>query len=355
MAEKTDYKNLPRCPVPVIVLDTNVISNIAKWKMGKKLDQVTLHRAETLFQCLWGLVRAKKIICPRIHISQVEYRLDSRIDESCEDVVIALSQGISFRGSQEVEDSQIWLAMKAYVEHACSVDYSKEWPLMFRRDPIKQLLDSRPFVVRFSSAKALGSNEQIRERKEDLKDELVEIKEADSNRTPSFEEKLEEEYDGYIRGILGLGDKPVEKHLKGEDITFEDKMASLRLGIPLAYWNRLGGKPDGIRGLLQFYGSDYLRSVPIVEITAKLWAALAVYLKNAKPKQSDANDIRMIATVLPYADLLVIDTTMTDLVRDKLHLHAEYNVKIYKIREFDGLLTELHRIEQTESPLKESL
>lgn len=350
MVEKRNHKDLPRCPLPVIFLDTNIISNIAKWKMGKELDQVNLHRAKTVYDCIYKLVKAKKIICPEVPTSQEEYRLDSRIDEACEEVVVTLARGISFKGSSGVEDSQIQLAMKAYVEHAGSVDYSKEWLLMYRRDPIKQLLDNFPFIIRFNSVRAIESNDQIRERKKDLKDKLIEIKEADANRTPSFEEKLEEEYAGYIRGVLRLGFKPYERYIKGEDVTFEDTMGSLTLGIPLVLWNNLGGKPDGIKGLLQFYCSDYLKSVPIVEITAKLWAGLAVYLKNAKPKQSDANDIRMIATVLPYADILVLDKTMTNLVRDKLHLHEKYNAKIYNLSEFDALLAELHRIEETECP-----
>jgi hypothetical protein len=333
MAEKIHYENLPRCPLPVIFLDTYIISNIAKWKMGKELDQVNMHRAKNLFECLYQLVKAKKIICPKIQISQDEYRLDSRINEACEKVVVALSQGISFKGSQGVKDSQIQLAMKAYVEKDSPVDYSKEWLLMYQRDPIKQLLDNKPFRVRFNSVKTFESNEQIRERKENLKDELEEIKKADSNRTPSFEEKLEEEYIGYIRGIRRLGLEPLTKYL----------------------WERLGGKPEGVKGLIKFYHSEYLRSVPRVEITAKLWAGLAVYLKNAKPKQSDSNDIKMISTVLPYANLVVLDSTMTYLVRDKLHLHEKYNAKIYKLSEFDQPLAELQNIENKESPLKEFL
>ncbi len=355
MAEKKLYKDLPRCPLPVIFLDTNIISNIAKWKMGKELDQVSLQRVKILYECLCQLIKEKKAICPEVTILQDEYRLDSRIDEACEEIVIALSKGISFRHPRGVEDFQIQLAMKAYMQKAYPVNYSKEWFLMYRCDPIKQLLDNTPFIFRFNWTKTLESNEQIRERKEHLKDKLVKIKKADTNRTPSFEEKLEEEYSGYIRGVLRLGLKPLEKYLKREDTSFEDTMGSLSLGIPLVYWERLGGKPDGIKGLIKFYHSEYLRSVPRVKITAELWAGFAVYLKNARPKQSDANDIRMIATVLPYTDLLVLDTTMTDLVRDRLHLHEKYNAKIYKLSEFDRLTAELHHIQETESPLKEFL
>lgn len=355
MVKKKHYKNLPRCPLPVIFLDTYIISNIAKWKMGKELDQVNLHRAKTLYDCIYQLVNAKKIICPEVPTSQEEYRLDSRIDEACEKVIVDLSQGISFRHPQGVEDSQIQLAMKAFVEKTGPVDYPREWLYMYQHDPIEQLLDNHPYVYRSNWAKAFETNQQIRVRKEALKDELTEIKTADVTRTPSFEEKLEEEYIGFIRGVLRLGTKPHEKYLKGEDATFEDMMGTLTLGIHLTSWESVGGKPDSITGLLQFYRSDYLKSVPRVEITAKLWAALAVHLKNAKPKQSDSNDIRIISTAMPYADLLLLDTTMTDLVRDKLRLHEKYNAKIYKLSEFDQLLAELQNIENKESPLKEFL
>lgn len=339
----------------MIFLDTNIISNIAKWKMGKELDQVTLHRVKTLYSYIFNLVMAKKIICPEVTTTKEEYRLDSRIDEACEKVIVDLSQGISFRHPQGIEDSQIQIAMKAYIENSGPIDYSKEWLLMYQHDPIEELLDDNPIVYRFNLVKSFETNQQIRERKEILKDELEEIKKADSDRTPTFEDKLEEEYQGYIRGILRLGVKPFGRYLKGEDVTFEDTIGSMTLGIHLTSWESVGGKPDSFKGLLQFYRSDYLKSVPRVEITAKLWAGLAVYLKNAKPKQSDSNDIRIISTVLPYANLIVLDSTMTELVRDKLRLHEKYNAKIYKLSEFDQLLVELQNIENKESPLKKFL
>lgn len=347
------YQKLPRCPLPVIFLDTHVISNMAKWKAGKKLDKLTEDRGKTLYERIHYLVRAKKIICPEIPTWQEEYRLDTRIREICEKVVVKLSKGISFRYPLAIEDSQIQLAMKAYVDGVDSVDYSKQWLLMYYRDPIKQLLDDLPFVVRFSGAEKLESNGQVRERKKRLKDKLADIKKADAERTPTFDEKLQEEYVGYVRGIVGLGFKLVDKYLKAEDVTIADTMNSLGFGMRLAFWARAGGKPGDTEGLMRFYASDHLKSVPNVEISAKLWAGFAVHLKGAKPKGSDSTDIRMIAAVLPYADLLILDKTMTDLTRDRLMLHEKYGAKIFSFADFEALCAELDRIDKGESPLRE--
>jgi hypothetical protein len=351
MLEKKSYRDLTRCPVKVIILDTHIISNMAKWKMGKLLDKVTLERVKFLYEYIYRLVRAKKLLCPEIPILQDEYRLDTRIEETCEIIVIELSRGIRFRTRQNVEDFQIQLAMKAYIENSVPVDYSKEWYNIYVGDPIKRLLNDDSRVFRFNWSKKIENNEQIRERKRIMKDELKRIKAKDASRTPSFEEKLNEEYNGYITGILRLGFWPYTKLVNGKIHFFKDMMGSSILSRQLAYWERFRGEPEGMKGLLRFYRSEYLRSVPSIEIQAKLWAGFAVYLKRAKPKESDAKDIAILATVLPYADFIILDKTIADLTRSKLHLDNKYNTKIFNSREINQLALELEQIEKSENPL----
>lgn len=351
MTENKHYKYLPRCPLTVIFLDNHVISNIAKWKTGRELDEVTLDRTKVLYELIYKLVNEKKILCPELPTSQDEYRLDTRIEQTCEKVVIGLSQGVRFRHPIGIEDIQTKLAMKAYVQDTGPVDHPKEWLQMYINDPIQQLLTDTGFVYRFNWAKNIEDNVRKRERKEALKLKLEEIKKIDSTRIPTFDEKLDEEYEGYLRAIRRLAFKPFRKLQKGEAVSLEDGMGSMILAMHLIWWDRLGGKPEGIEGLIYFYQSAYLKSVPSVEIKCKLWAALAVYLKCAKPKESDAKDIEMIAAVMPYADLLVLDKTMTDLVRDRLHLGEKYNIQIFKLSESNALLGVLKQIEEKQSPL----
>jgi len=280
--------------------------------------------------------------------------LKSRIGESCEKMVVDLSQGISLRSPNQVENCQMQIAMEAYVQRAKPVDYSKEWAQMYYQSPIAQLLDETPFVLRLDWAHGLGSHGEMRARKKRLKDKLAGIKKADSSRTPSFEQKLEEEYQGYIRGMYKLGLGPLGKSLIGQSPTPEEGLvATMTLGMHLVFWEKANGTPAGVTGLAQFYGSEYFRSVPRIEITAKLWAAPAVYLKRAKAKGSDAADIDMISTVLPYADLLVLDKTMADLVRDRLHLDEQYDVTVFDLSDFDELVSALEALERRDSPLKD--
>ncbi|MDH4223955.1 MAG: hypothetical protein OEV55_10520 [candidate division Zixibacteria bacterium] len=351
MIEKNNYRNLNRCPVKVLILDTHIISNMAKWKMGKQMDKATLERVKILYEYIHRLVRAKKLLCPEIPILQDEYRLDTRIEETCEIIVIELSRGVRFLTHQNAEDFQIQLAMKAYIENSVSVDYSKEWYNIYSGDPIKQLLNCDSHVFRFSWSKKIRDNEHIRERKRFMKDKLRRIKAKDASRTPTFEEKLNEEYNGYITGILKLGFLPYTKEINGKIYFFKNMMGWSILSRHLAYWERLKGQPAGIKEILRFYRSEYLRSVPSIEIQAKLWAGFAVYLKSAKPKESDANDIAILATVLPYADFIILDKTIADLARDRLHLDKKYNTKIYKLSETDKLVLELQQIEKIENPL----
>lgn len=334
MSELKSYRNLHRCPVKVIILDTHIISNMAKWKLGKKLDEVVLDRIKILYEYIYRLVRAKKLICPEIPTFQDEYRLDKRIEETCERIVVDLSRGIRFRTRQNVEDFQIQLAMKANIENSVPIDYSKEWYNIYLGDPIKRLFNDDSYVFRFNWSKNIQDNEQIRERKRTLTNELKRIKTKDASRTPTFEEKLNEEYNGYVTGILKRG----------------STMLSV-LSRHLSYWERLKGQPEGMKGILRFYGSEYLRSVPSIEIQAKLWAGFAVYLKSSKPKESDANDIALLSTVLPYADFVILDKTITDLARNRLNLDSKYKTRIFNSSEIDKLVLELDQIEKSENPL----
>ena len=165
MIELKHYKDLPRCPIPVIFLDTPIISNIAKWKIGRDLDKTTSHRVKTLYELVSQLVRAKRLLCPEISTYQDEYRLDTSIDQVCEQIVVDLSKGIRFVHPQGVENLQIQLAMNSYLQNAGSVDCGKEWLYVYNDDPIQKLLSDTHFIYRFNWLRNIEDNERIRERK----------------------------------------------------------------------------------------------------------------------------------------------------------------------------------------------
>ena len=41
------YKSLSQCPIPILSLDTHIISNMAKWKHGYRLDSISRNREKS--------------------------------------------------------------------------------------------------------------------------------------------------------------------------------------------------------------------------------------------------------------------------------------------------------------------
>src|SRR3989304_2601815 len=117
------YKALSRCPVPILSIDTHVLSNIAKWKMALLRDGVAKKRSEELYDIVYKLVRQKKLLCPELDIHRTESALDSRIAKKAKEITIELSLGIRFRHRQGIEDIQTAMAMKAFIEGKDSLDY----------------------------------------------------------------------------------------------------------------------------------------------------------------------------------------------------------------------------------------
>jgi hypothetical protein len=101
----------------------------------------------------------------------------------------------------------------------------------------------------------------------------------------------------------------------------------------------LCGQPGKFR---EFLTSQVLYEAPFIDVFCSIYAAMNVYLPNRKPKASDLDDVAILATILPYCDVVTTDTKMKDLCM-RAGLHMKYQVEIFSpgVHDIRALLTRL--------------
>lgn len=346
------YRKLSRCPIPILSLDTHIVSNMAKWRQGYSLDNLSRRRAEELYNIIYKLTRENKLLCPILDIHETESILDSRLSKIAKEVIIELSVGIKFKHRQRIEDWQTAMAMRAFIKKEEQVNYQCKWIQIFSNDPIMELAKGNPFIVSVGRNYSNEEIDKMRYQKKALRQELIRIKEGEKNIKISFNKQLEREYEGHLLGILKLGANMLTYILRDQMPSSEAFCGYLNLGMPLAWWKEYGGKPEGLQGLATFFRSKQFKGIPSIEIKCKLNAALATYNKDDVPKLSDYADIGMISAVLPYAHFSILDKTMANLITQKLGLDKRYNARIFTSKQHDLLMAELNELSKKPSPLE---
>lgn len=78
-----------------------------------------------------------------------------------------------------------------------------------------------------------------------------------------------------------------------------------------------------------FFSSDELFNIPFIDVFCSLNAAQVAYHPNRIPRGSDLDDITILATVIPYCDVVTTDKFMKELLVNTLHFHKKYKCQIF--------------------------
>jgi hypothetical protein len=86
-----------------------------------------------------------------------------------------------------------------------------------------------------------------------------------------------------------------------------------------------------------FLVSDLLLEIPYFDICCSINAAVNRYYPERKCKGSDIYDVGILATILPYCDIVTTDEFMKQILVDKLHFDNKYNTRIFSANKVDIL------------------
>ncbi|MEX0800652.1 MAG: hypothetical protein WD379_05490 [Dehalococcoidia bacterium] len=311
----------------VVYLDQNFVSNIAKAGAKPALEQYS-----ELFDCLLALLEADDIACPtsQFHHRETLYSRDERLRDAIREVILRLSSGLGFRQYDDILEIQ---AVKALHDHLGKDWRGTEpgWDEAFQGDPdapAKARRFERPtwYTEAPSPLFELGEQAKYSYPKE--------ARRIAKEWQRSFDKRLEYEIEAFIRMFFL---DPLYRTLT--------EASRLLVGLPsdpfellpdfsyrvYSAYNELSQSHER-EGYFQFLLSQEFRAIPFVHIFCSLHAAMITTA--SKPEAGDYDDVMMLATILPYADIVATDHAKKVLVQS-VGLDKQYEVTLFSAKQDD--------------------
>lgn len=328
-------KKFIKCNIPIIWLDTSIIFKMALWKLNLSLSDVDKRRVSTLYNLISKLLERKKILCPAGGGQEEEIWVS---EKTCQDIIHYLSYGVDFKHRQAIEDLLVTRFMKAFINKEQEIVLS--YQDVFYKDPIRELQSDKPFIIYVNTAR-LQTIEQVKLGKDKICKSFELIRQEAQNNKETFEERLQNEYTGYMKGQMQLGANLWLKISTGQQPTFEDVLGSMTLGMHLNCWKNYGGNPGGLPGLVGFYNSDIFKKIPCIDISCKLLTKIIV--SNASIESGDSMDTQLISAYLPFCNIMITDRKMKNRIKE-LKLDKEYETDVYALDDYDKIEQYLSRL-----------
>ena len=319
----------------IVYLDQNYLSNMAKARLGSPMDKVDGEFWKQLFADLRAAVLADKIACPESQFQRTEARLDRRIEEAVLGIIDELSWGLEFNRWEVILRLQIEDAAFRFLGK--NPPPREAWSTAFTSDPQAPVRSRMEYIVGTNGRMGVSSSprdeivEKDRQSKLEFMGEAQEILNRYGNNPPSWPELLLQNKKGVLDGFLGkIARDSILQQIQKDSLL--DKLSALdRYSELVDLSNRL--REIGINmdksEVMKFMGSEGLYNIPFVDIYGSIWAAIAQYgCQGRKGGKGDFYDAPILATVLPYCDVITTDGFMKEIVIKKLDFDEKYECRV---------------------------
>lgn len=317
----TDIKfQIDKCPIPIVWLDTSILFNLLKLKLGTLRDRIHKNRLSRLHQRIYDLTRAGKLLCPEAEQpSEIWVKRSESLG-----ILRELSLGITTRPKVAIEEAQIHRLMAAYIagDHCITFSYKD----IFIEDPVQQCVEllARPYFVTVDSG-LVGTVQEIKRQRSTIHQKWEELRRTCVGRRTTFAQQLLRERVGWIEETLAMTRSCGEKAMRGQKPADNEWQSALIISKLGCVWDQLCGKPTGLPGLLGFLRSSYYQTAPSCDVSSILVAKLMVGDKIIE--QGDAMDVDHISCMLPYANLMIVDKRMRNIAHT-LGLDKKYGTTV---------------------------
>lgn len=322
--------NITKSPLPIIWLDTSIITVMTQWKHKLcQLQPIQEKRISWLFEEIYNLTRAGKIICP---LAEQEGEVWAKRKEWL-DTIHTLTLGIETLSELSIHDSQFLAAMKGYVANDDKVEIS--YRDVFHSDPVQEVEKAlrQPFYITIQGSILFGEEYQ-RNKKEILLNKLNAQRERNVAKNVSFGEQLEAEFKGNLEAFTVQLKQFYTNSFEEGDEQFNSTSGTIIFNNQLRMWESCSGKSCDIQGLKKFYHSAYYRNMPLVDLSSNLYARM---MTDKQPIRSgDPMDIKHIYTLMPYSDLFITDKAMSAFLKSKEY-DKKYNTQVCYIGDNDQM------------------
>lgn len=324
----------------VVYLDHNYVSNMAKVKAKLIKDENQAEFWKALFEELKKAVLADKVACPESEFHSTEAMYYRKLEEPIGQVIEELSWGLRFRPWEDILWSQIEDAAKYFLGK--QIDEREPWAIAFESDP-QAPVESRMHDI-------LGAKGRISVRFS-IPDEIVEL---DSQRKQRFVGKVQEllsthtsscpadlskaiiqEKRSFISGSIGSQAIMSAIQQSQAESLLSQFAAHINLRNLEKRWmklNEIGINASNARVFLQ---SNELLNAPFVDIFATIYAVIDTYYPARKPQQGDFYDMAIMATALPFCDIVTTDKFLKEVLSNILRFDDKYKARVFSASEAD--------------------
>ncbi|MBW1742081.1 MAG: hypothetical protein JRJ47_01450 [Deltaproteobacteria bacterium] len=336
-----------RSPLPVLYLDTPVIENIIRHALGQRLPEPVAENSKALYEETLSLVKNGKLICPENSFHREVLQMGDTQARHGLNIMKLLSDGLSFRHSQSIEDFQVFRAVRGFVKGNGPVNYRGFWQDAFDPETVGTIMKRRP-LVEFKHPLAISEKPgEIGSESTGPVPVSTRLRIRYDKSLVKNDHQLQQKTTRHLRDLVRLGLKYQSLMEEGQRQHLDGFWAGQKTDLPLALWKHYGGTPEGLEGLISFYESDYFGNVPAIEIKRAIWNALSEPAKGLERLTGPA-DVSILSLVLSYTDIVILDRKMTDVVRDRLELHAKCDTQIYSTDEHDLIMATLREMTHSE-------
>lgn len=314
--------------MPILYLDQNYMSNLAKAKYQSEWKHEDRDFWEVLSNLLLVLTGQNRLICPASYFHEEESERGVEVRNIVWQIGDDLSRGLSFRHWTDVMFDQFEEAARFYAGVPTREEPS--WSIPFHTDPASlvessQLSEEIQFRVKVPYAR--GIVDYLRKGEAEIQEKYREFKKALTKlEFKSFEEELTNTKLLLLKEVFAVP-RPL---VTGPSEL--DRLFSVLGGTGVI--NHLQEILEIVKDIEK--PEDFLESVALLDsqflhIRASLMTADIRYYPEKMPDRGMNTDFNIIATVLPYVDLIATDAYVKELIR-RSDLVQRFQAQIFSAR-----------------------
>jgi hypothetical protein len=330
-----------RSPIPVLYLDTPVIENLIRQGLGQVASQPKAGNPAALYKQILALVSDSKLICPEDTLHREALQMGGGQAQEALNIMRRLSGGLSFQHSQTIEDFQVFRALRGFISGNGSIAHRSFWKDAFQKQTVSTIMKKRS-AISFEGPLALGETPgagTIQQERAAPHSTTLRIRYDET--LLNHDHQLQKRSARHLRDLVRLGLKYQTVKGKTQGQHLDGFWAGQKTDLAVALWNLYGGKPEGLAGLASFYESGHFMDVPAIKIKRDLWHAFSVNHGQSLRRVPAPPSINLIPAILPYTDMMILDSEMTLVVRDRLGLNTKFDTQIYRMDEHDRIVVAL--------------
>jgi len=123
LSQKLSRVRGKRSPVPILYIDTPVIENIIRYALGQQFAEPATTNSKALYQEIMALVRNGKVVCPEDSFHREALQMGGTQALEGLNIIRALSESLSFKHIQSIEDFQVFRALRGFINGNGPVNY----------------------------------------------------------------------------------------------------------------------------------------------------------------------------------------------------------------------------------------